>query len=342
MNAPPPKLKIKNESKIQRYQAPFQTSAVLELVLASMLWGFGFIATAWTLRAIGPIALTAIRMSFGFIFGFLVCAALPSLRRQLAWDQLLLAFWPGIFLSATMVLQTWGLQYTTVTKSGFITTLYVLFVPLLERALLGRRIPKYHMFYVFGALIGVALICDLPQLFRSSLSSVPGLLPGSVQTSIVIDPRTVWNLGDWITLGCAIAASLQIVWFGKIQKDIRSSFVFNTFQTFWAALIPFFLMFIFEVVPTKLTGLPLWGMLELIFGSTMIAFSLQVRAQKKISPSVSSLIFLLESPFAAIFGFLVLKEIPSVQTLVGGVIILAALISSVVFSNEGTSNVVVE
>ncbi len=305
----------------------FQTSAVLELVFASMLWGFGFIATAWALEEMGPITLTGLRMSLAFGFGLLICLVVPALRRQLALGQFKLAFWPGLFLSVTMILQTWGLKYTTVTKSGFITTLYVLMVPILERMMLGRRIPKYHMFYVLAALAGVALICDLPQLFRAPAAAG-------------VDPRTVWNLGDWITLACAFAASLQIVWFGRIQTEIRSSFVFNVFQTFWAGIIPFCLMFVFESLPKHLDGLPLAGMLELIFGSTMIAFSLQVRAQKKLSPSVSSLIFLLESPFAAIFGFLVLNENPTLQTLIGATIILAALISSVVFSKEGTMKVI--
>jgi drug/metabolite transporter (DMT)-like permease len=220
----------------RRRNSQFQTSAVLELVFASVLWGFGFIATAWALRAMGPLTLTGLRMFLAFGFGILICTAVPSLRRQLGWDQFKLAFWPGLFLCATMLLQTWGLKYTTVTKSGFITTLYVLIVPLLERLILGRRIPKYHMLYVLAALLGVALICDLPQLFRTK--ALAGL-----------DPRTVWNFGDWLTLACAIAASFQIVWFGRIQTEIRSSFVFNVFQTFWTGLIPFCLMFVFESLP---------------------------------------------------------------------------------------------
>jgi drug/metabolite transporter (DMT)-like permease len=307
----------------------FETSAILELILASALWGFGFIATAWALRELSPVSLIGCRMFFAFSFGMVICFVIPSLRRQLAWDQFRLSFWPGLFLCATMVLQTWGLQYTTVTKCGFITTLYVLIVPILERVMLGRKIPKYHMIYVFIALIGMAFICDLPQIFRRVTA------PGT-------DPKTLWNLGDWITLACAFAASLQIVWFGKIQNDIRSSFIFNVYQTFWTGLLPFFLMFFFEKLPTHMTGLPLLGMFELIVGSTMIAFSLQVRAQKRLSPSVSSLVFLLESPFAAIFGFLILSETPTALTLIGAVIILVALIASVVFSKEGTTKALVE
>lgn len=298
-------------------QHKFETNAVLELVLAAALWGFGFIATAWALREMGPVTLTGARMFLAFIIGTVISLTSPNLRQHLNKNQFKLAFWPGVFLCITMFLQSWGLKFTTVTKSGFITTLYVLIVPMLERVMLKRRTPKNHMVYVGIALVGVALICHLGQTPANA--------------------KSAWNIGDWITLGCAIAASFQIVWFGKIQNDIQSSFVFNTLQTFWTGVLPFALMFAVETVPTHLTTLPLAGLIELIIGSTMIAFSLQVRAQKKISPSVSSLVYLLESPFAAIFSFFILNETPDWQTLVGAAIILAALIASVVFSHEGES-----
>lgn len=292
-----------------------ETTALLELVFASALWGFGFIGTAWALREMGPLALTGSRMFLASVAGIAICISVPSLRKQLSMSQFKLAFWPGVFLCATMFLQTWGLQYTTVTKSGFITTLYVLIVPVMERFLVGSKIPKYHMLYVIFALIGVGFICNLGNLDVSQ----EGL-----------------NKGDLITLACSFAASLQIVWFGKIQNRIESSFNFNVYQMFWTGLVPFFLMFAVQPPPMHLSKWPLIGLIELIVGSSLIAFAFQVRAQKKLSPSVSSLIYLLESPFAALFGFLLLNENPTKQTIIGAAIILAALIASVVFSKEGT------
>ena len=290
-----------------------ETPALMELLGASCLWGFGFIATSWALREMGPLALTGVRMSAAFGVGMIVILAVPSLRKQLAWDQFKLAFWPGLFLGLTMILQTWGLKYTTVTKSGFITTLYVLIVPVMESFFLKRKIPKYHMIYVFIALIGVAFICNLA-------ASESGI-----------------NFGDWITLGCAFAAALQIVWFGKLSNRITSSFNFNVLQIFWCGILPFLAMFIWEPPPTSLSFWPALGMVELVIGSSLIAFGLQVRAQKKLSPSVSSLVFLLESPFAALFSFLLLHEAVERHTLIGAAIILVSLVASVVFSHEGTT-----
>lgn len=297
-------------------QRRIESKALLELIFASALWGFGFIATAWALREVPPLTLTGLRMSLAFACGLAIIGVVPALRRQASMEQFKLAFWPGLFLSGTLLLQTWGLKYTTVTKSGFITTLYVLIVPILERFLLGGKIPKYHMLYVLGALIGVGFICDLGHLDASESSL---------------------TVGDWITLACSFVAALQIVWFGKISDRIESSFNFNVYQLFWAAVLPFIAMFVFESPSLNLSTWPAIGLLELVFGSSLIAFAFQVRAQKKLSPSVSSLIYLLESPFAALFGFAILNEPLTPHTLIGAAIILASLGASVVFSKEGTS-----
>ncbi len=294
-------------------QRRLETTALVELVFASALWGFGFIGTSWALREMTPLSLTGLRMSLACATGFAIIALVPSLRRELNFAQFKLAFWPGVFLSATMYLQTWGLQTTTVTKSGFITTLYVLIVPVMERVLLGNKIPKYHMWYVLGALVGVAFICDL----------------GKNEQSL--------TMGDWITLACAFAAALQIVWFGKIADRIESSFNFNVYQLFWTGAVPFIAMFILETPRLPHTLWPVVGLAELVFGSSLVAFALQVRAQKKLSPSVSSLIFLLESPFAALFGFALLGEKLTAGTLIGAAIIMACLVASVVLGKEATS-----
>lgn len=300
---------------------PLQLSAVAELVLAAGLWGFGFVATYWALEDFGPLSISALRCTIAVVVGFAICFAFPRLRSQLNRRQMGLAFWPGVFMTLTLILQTWGLRYTTATKSGFITTLYVLIVPILERLILSRRIPKYHFAFVFLALIGMALICDIPQLISGTVSS------GS-------SAREIWNFGDWLTLACAFAAALQIFWFGKIQNEIKSSFIFNLYQTFWAGLIPLALMFFFEAWPKEIHSLPIAGMISLTFGSTLVAFALQVRAQKKISPSIASLIFLLESPFAALFGLWFLGERLTPQIVLGAVIILISLITSVVVASR--------
>lgn len=139
-------------------------TAILELTFAAAMWGFGFIGVVWALRDLGPLGVTGWRFFLATVAGFALIALIPSLRRQFNKTEFFLALLPGLFIAGTLVLQTWGLKYTTATKSGFITTLYVLVVPLLDTFFLKRKPPRFHLVYVVFALIGVALICELPHL----------------------------------------------------------------------------------------------------------------------------------------------------------------------------------
>ena len=298
---------------------PVRARACLELGFACTLWGFGFVAAVWALRGgFGPNQVTAMRLTIGGGGSAIVIALIPGLRRSVSREQIWLAFLPGVWLSLTLVLQTWGLKYTTATKSGFVTTLYVLAVPVLERTLLKKRLPHGHLSAVAVACFGTALICD----FHGG----------------------GWNIGDLLTLGCAIAASFQIVWFGLLRDRTGDAFVFNALQALWAAPLPLALAFAFEDWPKQAPTALAWaGVASLTLGSTVIAFSLQVRAQKKLRPSTASLIFLMESPFAAIFAMVLLGETLTRSQWFGALLILATIIGSMAraarSSAQGTSGV---
>ncbi|MES2964602.1 MAG: DMT family transporter [Bdellovibrionota bacterium] len=295
---------------------------VTELILAAALWGFGFVAATWALEGMGPLAITGWRFVIALLVGGAIVLVRKDMRRSLNMPSFLAAAAPGLFISLSLITQTWGLEYTTATKSGFITILYVLIVPFLERLWLGRNVPRFHVVYVLGALIGVALICDLPSVFFGGESQAE---------------RDKLNFGDALTLLCSVFAALQIIWYGFIQDRIGSSFVFNLYQSFWAGVLPLIASFFFEPLPTFPKPTTIVGLLMLALGSTLIAFALQIRAQKKISPSLASLLFLLESPFAGFFAILFLNERLTTMTATGAAIILLSLASSVVFQRESSA-----
>src|SRR5689334_1843453 len=137
--------------------------AVGELVLAAGIWGFGFIATRWALHDIGPLWLSALRFLLAAAISLPAMSAMPSLRPTLTRSQMKLAIGPGLFLGASLILQTVGLVYTTATNSGFITTLYVLFVPVLGWMFLRQRVRRVHGLLVAIALTGTALICQVDR-----------------------------------------------------------------------------------------------------------------------------------------------------------------------------------
>ncbi len=283
---------------------PTPKQAVWELVFAASIWGFGFICTRVALEFAGPFWLNTIRFYLAFFFALPVILFIPILRNHLNWNQFWLAAIPGFLLSGTLVFQTAGLYYTSVTKSAFITVLYIIFVPFLERFLLGTRIKKVHLIYVFFALLGTFLICN----FRSN----------------------EWNRGDLLTLICALVATVQIVLLEKISPKITSAFVFNVFQTFWAGIIPLLLALIFESFPVlPLTPKIILSILMLSFLSTLLAFLIQVRTQKVLPSSTVSMLFILESPFAALFAYLLLGETLSPLQWLGASLILTSALASV-------------
>lgn len=259
--------------------------ASAELLTAAALWGFGFVATIWAFKVFSPFELTFLR--FALSASLLVFVAVTAAGRASLREYLKIGFLPAFLLSLTLIFQTWGLQYTTPTKSGFITTLYVVFVPILESVLSKKGLPWTLWGCVLLALTGTALIVDVGM-------------------------DTV-NVGDALTFVCAIAATFQIYWLGVVSPKIGRPFAFNLVQAAWGALICLPVV-LFEPLPAKLGQIGTWpplawaGLLSLTFGSTVIAFFLQVRAQKFLSATVSSLIFLLESPFALIFSLLLLGQ----------------------------------
>lgn len=311
-----------------------KSSAAMELCFAGALWGFGFVATIWSLRAMGPLAITGWRFAVAALIGFVIVGLRPSLRRHLSMAQFRLALTPGLLLSLTLILQTWGLRYTTATKSGFITTLYVLLVPVLERLWLKRNLPRFHFIYVTLALIGVALICDIQSSFWATFANASASSGGGAPGA----DHLTWNFGDLLTFICAITAAVHIIWFGRIHKRIGHAFVFNNFQSLWAAVLPLVASFALEPVPRPaLADLSLAGFIMLAIGSTLVAFALQIRAQKIIAPSMVSLLFLLESPFATLFAITILGEHLRTTQWVGAGLILSAAVLCTIFSVESDS-----
>lgn len=280
-------------SKGQSYRA------VLELLIAAALWGFGFIATKWALGTLNIPELVFLRFALATLIGL---PWLLSSRHNVKF-KLRLSFWPGALLMGTLLFQTWGLEYTTPTKSGFITTLYVVMVPLLESVISRRPLSMGMWSCVILALVGTSLIVDM------GFSSL--------------------NIGDVLTFVSAIFAAGQIYLMGSVSPRISRAFIFNLYQSFWCLLMIIPLVR-FDLLLPKVANVSEWpkeaviGLITLSAGSTTVAFYLQVRAQKYLSRTVSSLMFLLESPFAMIFSILLLSEHLNLRESIGAAIIFVS------------------
>jgi len=268
--------------------------AVGELLFAAHLWGFSFIGMRWSLDGVTPMWAVAFR----FLAALLISS--PWWITKLDPWHARLARYAGFALGLTLMLQVAGIQYTSVAKSCFITVLYVVWVPIAEGFALRAWPAWTHIFWVGLALFGTALMSG-------------GLTPSD------------WNRGDFLTLLCSIASAVHIIAVEKAQPKIKSAWRFNIYQSLWAGVACLVAALCFEPFPalpfsTKmLSGTLFNGGL-----TTLLAFWIQVRAQSVLTASTVSLLFLLESPLAAFFGYLIFKETLAPEQLLGGILILAA------------------
>ena len=110
--------------------------AVFQLIVANFFWGFGFIPSVWVLGSLHPAAIIFYRF-LGAGLATIAIFLVSKTKFPPLGESLRIGFIPGIFLALTLVLQAWGLKYTTATKSAFITILYVIFVPIMAALLVA-------------------------------------------------------------------------------------------------------------------------------------------------------------------------------------------------------------
>jgi len=276
--------------------------ADLALLLLTLFWGTTFTFVKVVLEVASPGVFLATR----FGLAVLVLGAVALWRR----DRLGKGFFLhggilGLCLLGTFVLQTIGLRYTTPSRSGFITGLSVVLVPLVARFLLGRKVRA-------AAWVGVALaVAGLLVLTRP--------LAGTVAGEVLF--------GDLLTAGCAVACAFQIALMSE-----------------WAPhhpLVPFTLLQITVTFLGALLLIPLEGArldtarLGTFAGvvaftgvcMTALAFFVQNWGQRHTSAVRAALIYTLEPVVAALFSHFYGGEPLATADWVGGAIIVGGVIA---------------
>lgn len=284
------------------------------LLTTTIIWGFGFIAARWSFVVFDPVWSNALRFA---IAGFL---SLPLLfYKKSFWRKkniLMKSMISSIFLFGTLLFQNMGLNHTTIAKSGFITTLYSLFIPLTLMALTGKKYRPTFWALILMAMFGMALMCNL---------EIKDL-----------------NIGDFLTLLCAFCGALHIIYIEKVVNSIESPIEFNFLQSFFVAIFSISTAYIFKgpvniLLFKDFHSKAVLGVLYLGIVSSMISFSLQVIAQKKIPSHIVGLIFLTESPFAAFFGYVIFGELLNGLNILGASFIVLALVLIPVLGREVTT-----
>jgi len=268
------------------------------LLLAAAIWGFGFVAQRAGMAHVGPLLFNGVR----FLLGALILVPILFLRRapRSSRDSRAVVglFASGLVLALAANLQQFGLVSTEAGKAGFITGLYVVFVPILG-ILRGQRIAWS---------MAVAVPLSVAGLYLLSIAGPLGMTSGDLR---ILLGALVW------------AVHVQLIgWLVERRDAIEIAIV----QFSICGLVSLVGFLLFERI--SIAGLAAASGAIAYSGvlSVGVAFTLQVMGQRRVDPSRAGVLLSLEAAFAILGGWMVLGEHLSTRALVGCGLMLAAMI----------------
>lgn len=266
----------------------------LGLFYCAAIWGSTFIVTKGALASVDPVVMVGIR--------FAVSAALLLpwvLKRKIKTSHMREGFFLSLFLSTLYLTQTTGLLYTTASNSGFITGLFIIFIPVFM-FLFRREKPT--------RLQGISAALAIAGMW---------LLTGGMSG---------FNLGDALTLIAAAAYAVHLIITDKYVKA-EADAVLLVFHQFWMVSAIAFAIALSRGSSLAVASLNGWGViLFLAVFPTLTAFFIQMLAQRHSEPFKVGIIFTLEPVFAAIFAWTLGGERFVAVKAAGGLLIVSGMI----------------
>ena len=286
------------------------------LLLAALFWGTTFVAQSIAMETLQPFTYNACRFLLGAVIVLPAAiltgrtdsrsvnyrtASTPdglsdartSVRRLLSGGILC-----GICLFIAGGFQQVGIVYTTAGKSGFITALYIVMVPLLG-LFLHRKCSPLILLSIVLAVFGLYLLC-----IKEGFSV---------------------HRGDIITLGSAVSFAFHILSVDHYSPRLNG-FQLSCVQFLTAGLLSLIPAFITET-PSLSAILSCW--MPIAYAGILscgVAYTLQILGQRDLNPSVAALIMSLESCISAIAGWIVLGDALSPRELSGCLLMFIAII----------------
>ena len=279
------------------------TKGSIMLILCSLIWGMAFIAQSTAAESIGPFTFVFLRFAISSIVLFAIYPLIrkkdaPKMDKPMKKRYLALGGVLGVILFTACALQQAGIAYTTAANSGFITALYIVMIPIIT-LFMGKKVGKLVWVGVVVALIGLFLLC-------------------------IKDDFSI-NIGDLITLGCAVVLSFHIIVIDRYAGSM-DSILLSAVQFGVVAIVALPFMLLTEKV-VMADILSCWtSVLYAGVCSGAMGYTLQMVGQKYTDPTLASLLMCLESVFAAIGGWLLLGEVLSGRELLGCALMLSASI----------------
>ncbi len=286
----------------------------LILCLAALLWGLAFVVQNRAADKIPPFTFNCLRSIIGaaFLFGFMGIKSIKNknfvpvpktMNKKLLLTGSILC---GIALAVSTNFQQFGIAAypdgaPVEARSGFITALYVIVVPLLS-VFVRKKVPLMVWLSALVAVGGFYMLC----LFEGAGS---------------------FYFADILVLSCTFTFSLHIIVIDK-YCDAIGGVRLSAFQFVFAAIISGILSLIFELNLINLQNIisVIPEILYMGIVSSGIAYTLQIVGQKYAEPAIASLSMSLESVFAALGGWVITGNALKGNEIIGCLLVFAAIV----------------
>ena len=284
-----------------------KSMSLFSALFCTFIWGTTFIAQDTGMDKIGPLTFNATRFFVGFlsIMPFALLIEKKKISEEINNNKKLffkLLFWIGLFLFLGTFLQQAALLYTDVANAAFFTIFYVPMVPIILFFIYSKSIHWSIWPSVLFCLFGVYLLSDFSD-------------------------ATI-RLGDGLVILCALFWALHIIFIGNFIKNFNLPLFFGALQ----ALVVSFFSFIFAIFFETITISNILNeSISIIYAGVLsggIAFTLQIYAQKNISPAPAGIIFSLEGVFATIAAWIILNQILDINNVIGCFLIICGVLFS--------------
>lgn len=288
-----------------------QYRSSLLLFLAASIWGVAFVAQSVGMDYMGPFTFNGARSLIGGIVLLPLIAVRERSRKKNGGEAeppekkkarrkvtLLGGCCCGLAICTASMFQQYGIQYTTVGKAGFITTLYIIIVPIMG-LFFGKKVRRIVWAGAALAAAGMYLLC--------------------------VNETLSLNKGDLLVFLCAVIFSVHILvidYFSPKADGVKLS------------CIQFFVAGILCTIGAFLLETPSWdalvsGAVPVLYAGVMscgVAYTLQIIGQRNLDPTVASLILSLESVVSVLAGWVILDQTMNGKEIFGCVLVFAAVI----------------
>jgi drug/metabolite transporter (DMT)-like permease len=272
----------------------------LLLLLVAVSWGSTYLVAKELVTPQSVVALLALRM---LLAAALMGAIVAARRTRISAAELKAGAMLGVVLAAVFAFETFGIAHTSATNAGLIISLTIVFTPILDSAISGRRLPGRFFLAAVIAIGGVALLASNGVFEKPSLGDLLILVAAIVRA---IHVTSMFALTSAKPMGSLHLTTVQLA---------TCALLFSATSVFHGDSIPHFLA---RLDPGRAVLF-----LYLVVACTVFAFLVQTWAVRRTSPSRVSLLLGTEPVWAAIIGVTIAHDSVTLAGSIGIALILA-------------------